>query len=219
MLIKLIGSDYDRVLTDENLNFDFSLLPLIEKIREKGVKFGIITGRRWRKVENIKDYFDFIVYENGYFLYNGSHKKLFNEKHENIVKNVRKILDENGMEYISGEMIISLPIEKIDELKRIFYNFKEIKFITNVDSVMILPLEIDKGWGLKNVLEFYKIKCDEAGVMGDGENDLPMFEIAKYRFTVGNSVESLVKISTFHSEKKYSEGSMEILKQVLENIY
>ncbi len=219
MLIKLIASDYDRVLTDENLNFDYSLLPLIEKIRKKGVKFGIITGRRWRKIENIKDHFDFIVYENGYFLYNGSQKKLFNEKHENIVKNVRKILDEHGMKYISGEMIISLPIEKIDELKKIFSDFKEIKFVTNVDSVLILPVDIDKGWGLKNVLELYKIKSDEAVVMGDGENDLPMFEIARYRFTVGNSVEILIKISTFHSEKKYSRGSIEVLNHVLENIY
>ncbi len=219
MLLKLMASDYDRVLTDENLNFDTSLIPLIENIRKKGVKFGIITGRRWKKIENIKEHFDFIVYENGYFLFNGSHKKLFNKNHERTIENVRKILDAHGIQYIKGEMIVSLPIEKINEVKKILGDLKNIKFVTNVDSVLVLPVDIDKGWGLKNVLELYDIKNDLAGVMGDGENDLPMFEIANYRFTVGNSIEKLVELSTFHSNKMYSNGSMEILNYVLENIY
>jgi len=209
--IKLIAFDYDRVLTDENLKFDDRLIHYLEDIKNNGIISGIITGRRWNYIEKMKNFFDFIVYENGFFLYHNKHIKLFNKIQEDTAKNVKKILESHNVDCIYGELLISCTLDKMDYVIKIKESMEDIDIVTNIDRFLILPKGINKGSALKYVLNMFNIKEDNAAVVGDGENDILMFKIAGFPACIGNSIEELKKISRFCSNERFSSGTMEIL--------
>lgn len=214
--LKMIAFDYDRVLTDENLNFDTSLLPYINDLKNNGIKTGIITGRRWKYIEKMKNIFDFIVYENGFFLYYNSHIKLYNEIQENIAKKAKEILVSSNMDCIFGEFLISCTFDKLDGIIKIKDLLGDIEIITNIDRFLILPKGINKGSALKYVLKLFNINEKNVAVVGDGENDVSMFEIAGFPACIGNSIEKLRSISKFCAEEKYSKGTLKILSTLKE---
>ncbi len=209
--IKLIAFDYDRVLTNENLKFDDRLIPHLEDIRNNGIISGIITGRRWNYIEQMKSFFDFIVYENGFFLYYDKHIKLFDKIQENTAKNVKKILATHNVDCIFGELLISCTLDKMNYVMEIKDSIGDIDIVTNIDRFLILPKGINKGSALKYVLNMFNIKEDNAAVVGDGENDVLMFKNAGFPACIGNSIEELKKLSRFCANKKFSNGTMEIL--------
>ncbi|MGC8651487.1 MAG: phosphoglycolate phosphatase [Minisyncoccia bacterium] len=212
--IKLIAFDYDRVLTDENLNFDVELVKYINEMKNNGIVVGIITGRRWAYIEKMKNFFDFIVYENGFFLYYNGHIKLCNEQQEKIAKEAKSYFISRRIDCIFGELMISCPMDKLEYVQKIKNIISELEIVTNIDRFIILPKGIDKGYSLKKVLDLLKINTQNVAVVGDGENDLSMFKIAGLPICIGNSIDELRKISKLCSNKKYSKGTEEILAKL-----
>ncbi|MGC8619207.1 MAG: HAD family hydrolase [Thermoplasmata archaeon] len=217
--IKLIAFDYDRVLTDENLNFDGEIVKYIMDMKNNGVITGIITGRRWAYIEKMKNLFDFIVYENGFFLYYNSHIKLFDEKQEKLARDAKNYLISNGLDCIFGDLLISCTMDKYDQLLEIKNTFKDIEIVSNIDRYLLLPKGIDKGNSLKKVLRMLDINEKNVAVVGDGENDVSMFQLAGLPICIGNSIDQLKKISKMCSNKKYSDGTKEILEKLKNSNY
>lgn len=74
--------------------------------------------------------------------------------------------------------------QRLDELK------KEIDFTTassSLHNVEIMVSNVSKGTGVQLLLEEYGIPNENLMVIGDGENDLPMFRIAGYAVAMKNA--------------------------------
>ena len=53
-------------------------------------------------------------------------------------------------------------------------------------AIDLLPRGIHKGWGLRSLMERWKIDADQIMAFGDSENDLEMLELAGYSFAMEN---------------------------------
>ena len=82
--IKIIVFDYDRVLTDYNLNFDYRLESYFEDLKKRNILVGINTGRRWEYIKSMAQKVNFIIYENGYFYFEKFKVPLFNDEDREI---------------------------------------------------------------------------------------------------------------------------------------
>ncbi|MEM0165879.1 MAG: HAD family hydrolase [Thermoplasmata archaeon] len=211
--IKIIVFDYDRVLTDYNLNFDYRLESYFEDLKKRNILVGINTGRRWEYIKSMAQKVNFIIYENGYFYFEKFKVPLFNDEDREIALFIKEKIKNSNMECIEGEMITSCPIEYFEKLRNIFTD-KKIKLVKNIDRVMVLPINIDKGKALKKVLNFKNLNGEHLCVIGDGENDIDMFYFAGLPGSINNSVDSLKRISKIFSPQSYSDGTLDILEKL-----
>ncbi len=90
----------------------------------------------------------------------------------------------------------SKDLNKISKWKQSLINLKEIKQFTTSSSsdhnVEIMVEGVSKATGLHLLLRHLNLSFEQLLVVGDGENDLPMFEMAGYAVAMKNASE-LVK--------------------------
>lgn len=96
----------------------------------------------------------------------------------------------------------------LDEQKEML---QDVLVYRHVDSFDITPKEINKHNGLKFLTELTGVKAKEMIAVGDGVNDIPMFEYVDYSIGIGKNVDSETDIS-FES---IEEALQYILKQKL----
>lgn len=92
MSIELVLTDLDGTLVDQNGEISSENLSMIYKLKEKGIEFGIATGRPFQGAERLvknyglEDYIDYYITMNGLELYDvkksiKEYEKFLNKKH------------------------------------------------------------------------------------------------------------------------------------------
>lgn len=89
-----------------------------------------------------------------------------------------------------------------------------VEIIDTVFAVHIKDKRVNKGTGLKRIAERMGIDLKEFAAVGDSGSDMPMFEIAGFRASVGNSTPELMAASDYAAEAKHGEGFAEIVKHM-----
>lgn len=87
-----------------------------------------------------------------------------------------------------------------------------VEIIDTVFAVHIKDKRVNKGTGLQRIAERVGIDLKEFAAVGDSGSDMPMFEIAGFRASVGNSTQELMDASDYVAQAKYGEGFAEIVK-------
>ncbi|MEM4311550.1 MAG: phosphoglycolate phosphatase [Nitrososphaerales archaeon] len=190
-----IVSDYDRTLTDEFLNPFEPALEAIELLkRDSKIKFMIASGRRLNFFLNqakIIQLTDAIVAENGAVLHiPKDHITLIFE--EEFASFIKEIFLSSSLPIEEGQVIISVKRIFEREVKRILKERGlKVELEYNKDSLMILPTGINKAFGVKKALS--KLGLNEEGILciGDGENDLSLFEIAAIKVATADAIKEL----------------------------
>ncbi len=89
-----------------------------------------------------------------------------------------------------------------------------VEIIDTVFAVHIKDKRVNKGTGLQRIAERMGIDLRGFAAIGDSGSDMPMFEIAGFRASVGNSTPELIAASDYVAEAKYGEGFAEIVKHM-----
>jgi phosphoglycolate phosphatase (TIGR01487 family) len=89
-----------------------------------------------------------------------------------------------------------------------------VEIIDTVFAVHIKDKRVNKGTGLQRIAERMGIDLKEFAAVGDSGSDMPMFEIAGFRASVGNSTQELMDASDYVAQAKYGEGFAEIVKHM-----
>lgn len=90
----------------------------------------------------------------------------------------------------------------------------EARIELNKDRLMILPRNVDKGSGLKGALSALGVKGKETACIGDGENDLSMFEVSGIRVALANPVEALKQRADFVTDQGDGRGTIEAIEKL-----
>ena len=99
-MIKLIACDLDGTIFDDNKNIDNDLKNVIDKLKENGILFTIVSGRNEELMKDVVDYFDLDV---AYACNNGAnifkkHEPLFNDYiDKKSADNAAKLLFDNDI--------------------------------------------------------------------------------------------------------------------------
>lgn len=206
-----LALDMDGTLTTGSRPLGRELTDLLREVKRAGTKLILATGRCVKDCYDLagQDLFDGLVAENGAVLVFGGRKLLvapdgWAEVRRRIVANF-----EPGCE----EVIISADRGALEVAKQVVPG-AAAKIELNKDRLMILPAGIDKGTGLTKILSSMELERGLTACIGDGENDLPMFEVAGTRVALGNSVEALKQRASLCVGGSDGEGTMEAIRQL-----
>ena len=94
---------------------------------------------------------------------------------------------------ISGAKLFVHPAGR-DKLKQqiIDLNYQVEVTTSDVDMIDIGPLNSSKGISILELCERYKISSDDIIVVGDSENDIPMFEVTENSYCISHAEPAVV---------------------------
>ena len=91
-----------------------------------------------------------------------------------------------------------------------------VEIIDTTFAVHIKDKRVDKGTGLRRIAERMQIEPSEFAAIGDSNSDLPMYQLAGFRASVGNASPELKQISDYVAKAKYGNGFAEIINHMKE---
>lgn len=89
--------------------------------------------------------------------------------------------------------------------------------VDNCHIVEVYNIEVNKGAGLKTAMDYYNIKKENTIAIGDGHNDIEMFDIAGISVAMKNSHPDLFKHATNITDSYDNQGVLKFLKQYFKN--
>lgn len=214
------------------------LIEEIEKIRQltdTGVRIIISSGRTLHYVLGIVRCLginDIVICEEGTIIYDCRNDNLLvNGNSENIL-----ILKENLSSWLPFCIIpreahhdknIILALDRnpridvddfVNEVSDVLSEKNlELNITRSDEMINILPLEIDKGIALTNILKSENINPETVVAIGDSLNDLSTFDSVAYPIAVSNAHELVKKKSVYVSPQKNGLGVCDIIDMILSN--
>ena len=115
---------------------------------------------------------------------------------------IGKVITSNRAE---DEQVIRKKLEKIAN---------SVNFVKNVDEIMILPLGVDKGLGLRVAMQYLNVDMEKTIVIGDAENDVDMFMNPGFKVALANSHEKLKRLANQVTKEPSTRGVREIIEKL-----
>lgn len=200
-MIKLVIFDIDNTLAKSNEPIEGAVISFLRKIESSHIRIALISGKPTVYISGMARQIGLlnpiISGENGAYIHYSSAippKKeilLRVEKRSKKLENLKlAILNEFGKKVWIQPNLVNLTIfPNYERVKRKLFQFvvnyasdkslnKNYKLYKHLDSIELVPLNIDKGFALRKIKALEKFKKDEVIAVGDAENDIPMFKEA-----------------------------------------
>ena len=235
-----LATDYDGTLATDGIVDDATLVAL-DRWRNAGRKLILITGRQFDDLLRVFqpiDRFDFVVAENGAFLYNPHtraerplaertprefidrlrHRINQTENAGSVPEEFNKLVQDSDLERFGvGRVIVATwtPHETIaNEL--IQDMGLDLQIIMNKGAVMILPTGVDKVFGLEAALTELNLSPETVVGVGDAENDISFLKFCGYAVAVANALPEVKAQMDFVTEGSRGAGVTELIDRLLQ---
>ena len=157
--------------------------------------------------------------------------KMFYPDEENRVRNLEYLKNVANNEKIVQCVVSNKDIQKMKEFKKFLVDEKIDIKIENESKRLIdesLPETKhyycdlvssgnSKGNAVRKLCDHLNLKYDEIAAIGDGVNDITMFEKAKYSVAMGNASDKVKENAKYTTFSNNEEGVLNILEKVLKN--
>ena len=138
------------------------------------------------------------------------------------LKNI--IQDENIVQCV----ILNSDIEKMKKLKDFLKeNFPKTKIVNESKKIEnpdlkpskkyycdIVSMEVSKGTAVSEMCKYLNIKTEEIITIGDGENDVSMFNITPYSVVMGNALDNIKKHAKYKTATNDEDGVAKVLERL-----
>ena len=107
--------------------------------------------------------------------------------------------------------------EHLNEFKKLYVDelSKDYYVVSNIPtSLEILSKKSSKANGLKFVMDYYGFTKDEVLAIGDGNNDISMFNVVTNSVAMGNASENVKKHAKYITSSIENDGFYVILKEL-----
>ena len=192
--------------------------------------------------ERTKDIYDVLIKNNGLFLIYTIDKilmckdeqKNLESKWFNAIKNINNNLDpQDQVEIVSIDTTKPFDITKYNVIKFLiiyseipsnnYHNIEnkintmnDVYIVRSQNEVFdIMPKGLTKGDGLQILHNKGIIDLEKTLVFGDAENDLSMFQKAKWSVAMGNAQEKVKEAATFITDSNSNEGIYNFFKKII----
>jgi hydroxymethylpyrimidine pyrophosphatase-like HAD family hydrolase len=214
--IRLVLSDYDRTFTDETLCVASGLSEAIGRLRDKGVLFSLVSGRRYpfmfdfyRRMDGLVDSF---IAENGCVGYaKGCRQVICKAGHRD---ELLRALGREAIPYDAGDVVISVHRDYLPGVERVLAAYPAYHVIRNVDSLMLLPHGASKATGIRWLMDMYCVDTGEMACIGDAENDIDMRGLCSLMGAVANALPAVKQESDYICRDSFGAGLREFLEHI-----
>ncbi len=213
-----IAADYDGTLANEG-RVAKDTLQMLKRVRESGRKIVLITGRELESLQSVftqLDVFDLIVAENGALLYHpstGEEKLLGKILPVAFVERLRQ----SGAHPLSvGRGIVATVRPYEAAVYRAIHDLGlDLQVIFNRESVMTLPVGVDKSTGFRAALAELGLASASVVGFGDAENDFAFLSVCGFSVAVANAIPSLKERVHLVTSGEDGAGVVEVLQKLL----
>lgn len=155
--------------------------------------------------------------------------KVFYPDEEEYVRSERELIEIANKEKILQCVISNRDFEKMKEFKRYLETTvmgikieNESKRLKNPDLKPsnsyycdVTSLLVSKGEAVKKICEYLQLQSEEIAVIGDGENDISMFEVTNNSIAMGNAMEEVKERAKFVTDSNDEEGVAKYLNRIV----
>jgi hydroxymethylpyrimidine pyrophosphatase-like HAD family hydrolase len=213
-----IAADYDGTLANEG-RVAKDTLQMLQRVRESGRKIVLITGRELESLQSVftqLDVFDLIVAENGALLYHpstGEEKLLGKILPVAFVERLRQ----SGAHPLSvGRGIVATVRPYEAAVYRAIHDLGlDLQVIFNRESVMTLPVGVDKSTGFRATLAELGLASASVVGFGDAENDFAFLSLCGFSVAVANAIPTLKERVHLVTSGEDGAGVVEVLQKLL----
>ncbi|HEY3272186.1 MAG TPA: HAD family hydrolase [Methanocella sp.] len=216
--IRLVLSDYDRTFTDGTLHVAPGLAETIGRLRERGVLFSVVSGRKFPFMmdfySSMDGLVDSFIAENGCIGYvKGCRQVICEAGHRD---ELLQTLDREAIPYDAGDVVISVHARHQPRLEQVLDGYPAYHLIRNVDSIMVLPRGASKATGIRWLMDMYCVGIGQMACIGDAENDLDMRGNCSLMGAVANALPAVKRESDYVCRESFGAGLLEFLEHIEE---
>ena len=218
MQFRVIATDYDGTLANDE-RVDQKTLQALASVRKSGRKLMLVTGRELESLRRVFPHlglFDLVVAENGALLYHpstGEEKLLGKAPPAAFVEMLRR----SGVNSLSvgRSVVATLKPDEAEVYKVIEELGLNLQIILNRESVMVLPVGVDKGTGFRTAMAELHLPLASAVGIGDAENDHAFLSLCGFSVAVANAIPSLKERVHLVTSGEDGAGVVEVLHKIL----
>jgi hydroxymethylpyrimidine pyrophosphatase-like HAD family hydrolase len=220
MRFRVLACDYDATIAVAG-QVDEQTRHALRRVRESGRRLLLVTGRTGAELANVfdgTDLFDRVVLENGALIVDPASTTehvLAAPVPEVLIAELR---GQGVSPLILGRVICSTKAANAPEVFEVIERAgSDVTAILNRDSLMILPRGTDKATGLQAALSEVGEPLDAVVAVGDGQNDLPMLDIAGAAVAVQNALDVVKQRVDVVLDEPGAQGILRLCESLLEH--
>ena len=205
--------DCDRTLTGTDLIPDAGALQAIQELRQAGIRCILVTGRSRDDLQRFPDIqatFDAFALEGGARW--GTWDDLMQTSNVNLVHEAAQRCIDAGLAIERRTASFSARLADLEVVQPLLGQCSQQ---VNVDRLDVVPPGMDKGLGLDGALGYIGSRGAYVVAVGDGENDIPMFERAHVGLAVANAVPTLKEAADAILSSAGPAGVIEAARRLL----
>ncbi len=219
MYFMALATDYDDTIA-QNGRVAAATLRALEQVRASGRKLILVTGRELPDLKSVfaaMSLFDLIVAENGAVLFNPKNNKEIVLADPAPPALVKRLLEMEITPLSIGRSIIAT--REPNEIK-VMHAIRELSLeyhiILNKGAIMVLPINVNKAFGLQRALHHLELSMLNVVGIGDAENDQAFLSACGCAVAVGNALPS-VKEKSDVVVSSFGCGVVEICNRLMDD--
>lgn len=213
-----LAAGFDGTLARDG-RCDERCIDALRALGATGRKLILVTGRELRELLEIfpeARMFDYVVAENGAVMYRPATRQseiLAQAPPEFLLQELRR--RRITPLAVGSSIVTTVPAnqaEVSDVLRRLQLDFQ---LVSNAGKLTIQPADVDKASGVRAALKDLGVSRHNMVAIGDGENDLALFEFAEHAVAVQNADPALRKVADRTTQGPYGDGFLELAHDLI----
>lgn len=213
-----VAAGFDGTLARDG-RCDARCIETLRALAATGRKLILVTGRELRELLEIFPevrLFDYVVAENGAVM----HRPTTRESEILAQAPPEILLQELRRRHVTplsvGSSIVRTVQANEAEVSAALRKLQlDFQLVTNPGALMMLPAGVNKASGVWAALRELGISRHNLLAIGDGENDLALFEFAEHAVAVQNADPLVKRVANRVTQASYCEGFLELARDLI----
>jgi hydroxymethylpyrimidine pyrophosphatase-like HAD family hydrolase len=213
-----IAAGFDGTLARDG-RCDERCIDALRALSATGRKLILVTGRELRELLEIfpeARLFDYVVAENGAVMHRPATRQsqiLAQAPPEILLQELRR---RHVTPLTVGSSIVRTvhanEAEVSEALRKLQLDFQ---LVTNPGALMMLPAGVNKASGVLAALKELGVSRHNLVAIGDGENDLALFEFAEHAVAMQNADPLVKRVANRTTLGAYCDGFLEVTREII----
>jgi hydroxymethylpyrimidine pyrophosphatase-like HAD family hydrolase len=213
-----LAAGFDGTLARDG-HYDERCIEALRALAATGRKLILVTGRELRELLEIfpeARLFDYVVAENGAVM----HRPATRESEILAQAPPEILLQELRRRHVTplsvGSSIVTTVKANEAEVSAALRKLQlDFQLVTNPGALMMLPAGVNKASGVWAALRELGVSRHNLVAIGNGENDLALFEFAGHAVAVQNADTLVKRVANRTTQGSYCEGFLELARDLV----
>src|SRR6185436_1919349 len=213
-----LAAGFDGTLARDG-RCDERCIEALRALAATGRKLILVTGRELRELLEIfpeARLFDYVVAENGAVMHRPATREseiLAQAPPEILLQELRR---RHVTPLTVGSSIVRTVQANEAEVSAALRKLQlDFQLVTNPGALMMLPAGVNKASGVWAALRELGVSRHNLVAIGDGENDLALFEFAEHAVAVQNADSLVKRVAKRTTQGAYCEGFLELARDLI----